>query len=1507
MSKELKVIQGAGSGQKSPKIQANNMQSNTRGRVLDLLCYGPIEGVVGGPAGVYLNDTPMVLDGEELFDTSLVQFRNGDEDQEPMVGFDWVGTPVSKDVELDTSGSTFAITPGTDAVHLTFKIPSLVVSDSKGNRYQGSVAYIIDMREEDGGWVTVLSNSVTGKNTAAYEFTVRVEMPPNDGTVNYVVRVRRRDPASTSDYVQDNLYLSYYTEVQDVKLYYPRCALVGVDVNAEQFGTQIPSRKYLTKLRKVRVPDTYDPVTRTYSNSPWLGGFDLKWTDNPVWCFLDLATDPFIGAGLEVDPIELYPIAQYCDELVPDLRGGLEPRFTFNALLQNQGKAIELLMQMASVFRGIVYWASDRISLVADMPSPTDRVITPMDVIDGVFNYVGHSLDNLHSVVVVDWSNPEVGYEVTPEVVEDRESILRFGYKEKKIQAFACTSRSQARRVGKWFLYSERKESDRVTFKMPVHGFDMYPGVVFKLSDPLRSEVRVHGLITEVGASTITIDQIDPNINLDVGQWTVTINSLGGILEYQVASYSGNTLTLVGMSSGVVREQDSFVLSSADVSPRSYRVLSVKEESDYEYTVEAVSYDPQKFDEVEYNDYQYEGPRETYVVPERLASPSSLLVDSYTYLEGDSYLQAIEVSWTPPSSVVDGVAITDTRDGNIEEFELQVKYPGTEQFVTVYRGADTSYTIKSINPIELEVWRFRIASISSIKPKSLWVESSITIENKLKPPVPYDLQFSSTNHTITVRPVFEMGVSAHEIELYRTTEALIDVQSAATNATYIGTNYEITDDGGDTPLTWNTQYYYYARSINQYGVSPFITRAAFTAHSADEILKFIWDEERVSDGTSTALEIYNELKKISGAGPGSVQDRLDELVIDLGLDGLREEVETIQDELAYYGSIPEWEDQGYQKGTMVHHGGTVYTAVQDVPANTPPPDPVYWKDLGTLSQQILEVNNSKVEITNLRIMDEHMALEQGSMSARFREVDYDEDDVLRGSLATYDNRAKLTQQNKVIADAERSLVQRLTDMEVTFKDYAEGRFTQLEQLQADADAAFYRNLTDIDLRFEANSQRLTSLQTLITDNSSAIYRDLKAVQQQVVGLETATEAEMSRLEELVSTESTIRYQDIQQVKGSIAGVGDDLALVSGELTRVTQLLLDTEEAIYRDIGQVSLDFENGITQVSASISSLEEAILTDDTAVYNRIRELAFDRVSDDLGQMSARITNIENFTSYPDSELYSKIESVAIEKATAEGNIIKGLIGDEKQLLLTADSALGTRIDTMQVQVDNNSGYIIQINNLEVKPDSAFGQMLSGLGVAVRGDGKVDHIALVDTVSSVEASVNEAKAEHKLAVVAGAGDNMVVTGIKMTSSVTGTTRTSKFVIQADDFKIIPSTGSNEEDSVSPFEVKAGKVMIKAALIDEAVITSLSVGQTIKSEHFKLNALPTEPSKYVGWVLHKNGNFLIRGGEGGAAGGSILITHNGLIVYDKDNKVRVKLGNLNKLGTENFNQMLPGV
>ena len=642
---------GGGASARVAQEAPDSLRSKAYARVVDLISEGEIEGLVDGLQSVYLDDTPIQnADGTTNFSGVTLETRDGTQQQSYVPGFSSVENEVPVGVEIKASQPVVrSITdPDVDAVRIKVSVGQLTNQDTTNGDLNGSaVSFSIDRQVSGGGFVEVINDTISGKTTTKYQRSYYV---PLTGNGPWEIRVRRVTADSTSSAIQNKTYLDSYTEVVESKLRYPNSALVALRVDASQFSA-IPRRSYDMKLLRVRVPVNYDPGTRTYSGV-WNGNFKIAWTDNPAWCFYDLVTSTRYGLGgyipeSQVDKWALYRVAQYCDQLVPNGLGGFEPRFTCNLYLQTREQAYKVVQDMASIFRGMVYWSGGAITVTQDAPSDAVYQFAPGNVVDGEFAYQGSSAKARHTVALVTWNDPDDFYRQKVEYVEDAAGIARYGIVQSDVVALGCTARGQAHRVGKWLLFSEQSESEIVTFRTGLEGAVVRPGDIIKVADPVRGGMRLGGRIAAATASTVTLDQELP---ADLPWRLSVVLPIGTVEERLVGPVSGRTLTVTIPFSSVPQVDAIWMLASSIIEPQLFRVVSVAERDPGVHEVTALAHNPSKYAAIE------EGlalqPRSITVLSDIPPPPTGLAMQESLYRVKDQAQVLVQVSWTEVQTAI---------------------------------------------------------------------------------------------------------------------------------------------------------------------------------------------------------------------------------------------------------------------------------------------------------------------------------------------------------------------------------------------------------------------------------------------------------------------------------------------------------------------------------------------------------------------------------------------------------------------------------------------------------------------------------------------------------------------------------------------------------------------------------------------------------------------------------------------------------------------------------------
>lgn len=497
----------------------------------------------------------------------------------------------------------------------------------------------------------VQHDTITGKTTSTYQRAYRIELT---GSPPWDLRMRRITPDSGSVTLQNKTFWGTYAEIIDDKFSYPNSALVGVKIDASQFNA-IPTRGYEVKLLKVKIPDNYNPTTRVYTGN-WSGTFVVAWTDNPAWCFYDMVTNTRYGLGqfvpeASVDKFGLYTIAQYCDGLVPDGFGSEEPRFTCNCYFQTQVDAFQMIVTLASIFRGMAYWAGGLLTAVQDAPTDPVFLFTEANVENGTFTYSGSAKQARHTVALVSWNDPNDGYKLKPEYVEDLDGIARYGIVETQMTAVGAVSRGQAVRAGKWLLFSERIETEVVTFRCGQDGTYVRPGAIFAVQDQHRAGIRYGGRITAATTTTIDLDQA---VTINAGQtYTVQVVLPDGTLDTRTVTTgagSASTLTVSVAFTLTPVVPAIWLLTSSSISPRLYRALTVAETARHIYEITGVEHNPSKYVAVE-EDHELEVPRYSTLVA-AADFPQNVTITESLVIQQGSVTTVMFVKWDPVASAI---------------------------------------------------------------------------------------------------------------------------------------------------------------------------------------------------------------------------------------------------------------------------------------------------------------------------------------------------------------------------------------------------------------------------------------------------------------------------------------------------------------------------------------------------------------------------------------------------------------------------------------------------------------------------------------------------------------------------------------------------------------------------------------------------------------------------------------------------------------------------------------
>ncbi|WP_322105845.1 phage tail protein [Paraburkholderia sp. J41] len=686
---------GEASGGAAASESPDSLHSIAYAKVVDLVSAGEIQGLANGLQSVYLNGTPIQNpDGSENFTGYTIDWRWGTQDQTYLSGFPSVENEHAVGVEVkDTQPWTQVITDLTlSAVRVLFAVPSLQQSDPNKGIIGYRVEYAIDLDTDGGGFKQVLTGAFDGKASSEYERSIRIELPP--ATSEWTVRVRRTTPNANSSLISDTVNIESYTEIVDAKLRYPMSAVIGLQIDASQFQS-VPTRSFDLYGRIIKVPSNYDPIARTYSGA-WDGTFKLAWTNNPAWVFYDLVLNDRYGLGQrinasQIDKWGLYAIAQYCDVMVADGKGGQEPRFTCNLYLQTTADAYQVLQDIAGIFRGMAYWANSQVFAVADMPGDSDYTYTAANVVGGQFKYVGSPRSKRFTVALVSWNDPSDQYKQKVEPVSDDEGIARYGVLQTSVTAFGCTSQGQAQRVGRWLLLTSRLETETLTHQVGLDGTLVMPGKVFDVADPKRAGVRNAGRIRAVNGRTVTLDKA-PVVN--VGDSLKLILPAGTSERHTVQSVDGDNVTVVDDILTPPVAQSIWLIESADVVAQKFRCLSVSEQDGIVFEITSTQHVPEKFDAID-NGTRIDPKPISVIPPSVQPPPANVRLSTYSIIDQGIARTVMTIAWDAADKAV--AYTVQWRKDNGEWVTVPQTGSLSVDVVGIYAGAYVA-TVRAVGP-----------------------------------------------------------------------------------------------------------------------------------------------------------------------------------------------------------------------------------------------------------------------------------------------------------------------------------------------------------------------------------------------------------------------------------------------------------------------------------------------------------------------------------------------------------------------------------------------------------------------------------------------------------------------------------------------------------------------------------------------------------------------------------------------------------------------------------------
>ncbi|TJR46785.1 host specificity protein J [Escherichia coli] len=816
---------GGGKGH-TPREAKDNLKSTQMMSVIDAIGEGPVEGPVKGLQSILVNKTPLTdTDGNPVIHGVTAVWRAGEQEQTPPEGFESSGAETALGVEVTKAKPvTRTITSANiDRLRVTFGVQSLVETTSKGDRNPSSVRLLIQL-ERNGHWVTEKDVTINGKTTSQYLTSVILNNLPERP---FNIRMVRVTADSTTDQLQNRTLWSSYTEIIDVKQCYPNTAIVGLQVDAEQFGGQQLTVNYHIRGRIIQVPSNYDPEKRTYSGI-WDGSLKPAYSNNPAWCLWDMLTHPRYGMGKrlgapDVDKWALYAIGQYCDQTVPDGFGGTEPRMTFNAYLSQQRKVWDVLGDFCSAMRCMPVWNGQTLTFVQDRPSDVVWPYTNSDVVvddNGVgFRYSFSALKDRHTAVEVNYTDPQNGWQTSTELVEDPDAILRYGRNLLKMDAFGCTSRGQAHRAGLWVIKTELLETQTVDFTLGSQGLRHTPGDIIEICDNDYAGTLTGGRILSIDAASRTLT-LDREVTLpEAGTSTVNlINGSGKPVRVDITAHPAPDRIQVSALPDGVETYGVWGLSLPSLRRRLFRCVSIRENTDGTFAITAVQHVPEKEAIVD-NGARFEplsGSLNSVIPPavQHLTVEVSASDGQYLAL----------AKWDTPR-VVKGV-----------RFSLRLTSGSGEnsRLVTSAITADTEHRFSGLPPGE---YTLTVRAINSYGQQG---EPATTTFRINAPAAPASIELTPGYYQITAVPVLAVYDPTVQYEFWFSEKRITDTAQVETSARYLGTGSQWSVSGPH--IKPGKDFWFYVRSVNLVGKSAFVEASGRASNDAEGYLDFFRGE-----------------------------------------------------------------------------------------------------------------------------------------------------------------------------------------------------------------------------------------------------------------------------------------------------------------------------------------------------------------------------------------------------------------------------------------------------------------------------------------------------------------------------------------------------------------------------------------------------------------------------------------------------------------------------------------
>jgi len=1144
---EVAGAKGGSSKPKTPVEAPDSLQSTNIASILLAVGEGEFDGTPTS-RDIYLDNTPIMdASGNVNFPGVKWEWRRGTIEQDYIQGIPSVENETTVNVELRSDNPFTRALSNTQlsAVRVRMSWPRLAKQDSNGNTNGYRIEYAIDIATDGGAYVEAHLGAVDGKTTNGYQRSVRVNLPA--ATSGWMMRVRRITPNANSGTVADTMTIAGYTEIIDEKLRYPNTALLYIEFDAQQFQN-IPAVTVKCKAKRWPVPTNYDPMARTYTGV-WDGTFKQVWTNNPAFVTYGLCVEDRFGLGKRikswmVDKWEMYRIAQYCDQLVPNGQGGQEPRFLCDMNLQGRAEAWTLLRDLSAIYRGMVYWAHGSLFMQADMPraQDIDYVFTRSNVIDGEFVYGGAERNTHYSRALVSYDNPANNYDTDVIPVTDLALQRRYRDRPIEISAIGCTRASEAQRRGKWALLSNSQDRT-VTFKTGMEGRIPLPGYVIPVADELVAGRPNGGRISSAAGRVVTLDRDTP---IKAGDRLIVNLPNGTAQARTVQSVAGRAVTVTTDYSVQPEPELQWAIDYEDLAVQLFRVLKTTRTQEGEYEITALEFNPSKFAAIDTGAKLDERP--ISVIPVTTVPPpaSVSLTSAYAVDQGIA-VSTMTISWP----AVQGAVAYDVewRKDNGNWIRLQRTGATSIDVVGIYAGA----------------YLARVRAVSSFDITSTWRDSTLTeLKGKegLPPAVTY-LAADPLIFGISLKWGIPPGAEdTQRTEIWYGPTNSLDAATKLADLAYPQTEHVMQG------LKAGVSFFFWARLVDRTGnIGPMYPTGngvlGQSGADASPVLELISGQITESE---LGQNLLSEIEKISGEGPESVNGR-----IEAAKQELEDLITDLTDPLEYVAT------NAYAKDDAVRSGHRLYMAIAPVPAaangSNAPPNPTYWVDIGSIAStanglaQAVAKNTTDIATVDGKVTVSAAMLQ--AVQSAYR--DDNGEGALNDALRGWDTLAKVSEETRTRATQNEAMATRLVVVESRVDDNI-ANVRSLERTVVTNENATASRLNEVNTKVAGNTASITQLESTVTDNESSTASRLQSVNarvdaanqaldQEKLDRDSAVTGERQAREAAVENEATVRANAVEALGLLVETVSAQVDENASKIQTVEQAQADTNQAV----------------------------------------------------------------------------------------------------------------------------------------------------------------------------------------------------------------------------------------------------------------------------------------------------------------------------------------------------------